>query len=265
MSNSIERDEFLRKRAIRAKKQKRRRLIVSFFSFVIISVCVLITLCLTVFFPIKNLTATGSKVYTNEEILKACGIKTGDNLFAINKSEVLTDLKTRLPFIETVEFDRSFPDSLKIKVTDADEYAAYNLNGKFFIVSKTGWVLEEKSEKPNKIFEIRGVNAKCKVGSAVEFKNENQNELIKRIYDALNQNNISVDYIDISNEVKLNVGVFGRFNVDLGTVNNIEEKIKHLEKMIEKIDKNAEGDINLSMWSIDNPKAAFVEKKSENQ
>ncbi|MBQ6825408.1 MAG: FtsQ-type POTRA domain-containing protein [Clostridia bacterium] len=265
MSNTRDRDEFLRKRAIRQRKQKRRRLITSFFVFIITAICVLITLCLTVFFPIENLTATGSKVYTNEEIIKVSGIKKGDNLFAINRSDVLNKLKQKLPYIETVKFDRDFPDSLKIKVTDADEYAVYNLNGKFYTVSRSGWVLEENSEKPNKIFEIRGVKAKCKVGAAIEFKDEKQNELIERIYNALKQNSLNIDYIDITNELELEVGVSKRFDVDLGTSNNIEEKVKHLEKMIENLDKNAEGSINLSMWTIDNPKAAFVKKKSENQ
>lgn len=265
LSNTRERDEFLRKRAIRQRKQKRRRLIASFVIFMITAVCVLITLCLTVFFSIKNLTATGSKVYSNEEIIKVSGIKKGDNLFAINRSDVLNKLKQKLPYIETVKFDRNFPDSLKIKVTDADEYAAYSLGGKFYTVSRSGWVLEENYEKPDKIFEIRGVKAKCKVGNAIEFKDEKQNELIERIYNALKQNNIKIDYIDITDEIELKIGVCKRFDVNLGTSNNIEEKVKHLEKMIEKLDKKAEGKINLSMWTIDNPKAAFVEKKGENQ
>ena len=264
MKNYEERDEFLRKRAERKRKKRRRNLIIGYFTFMVLALCVLTILTFTVFFPIKNISVTGSKVYEDKQILAVSGIEKGDNIFAINQKKVLLRLKNNLPYVEKIEFKRKLPDTLNIVITDADEYACFNVGGSFYTVSKSGWVLEKSSSKPDNIFEIRGVKVSCKVGSQIEYKNAQEKELVDRLLNIFGSNNVKPDFVDVTDALDIKIGAEKRFEIDLGSPNHLEEKIKHFSKMIQKIPEKEEGYINLSMWSPENTTATFVKKTEEN-
>ena len=263
MKREQNRDEFIRKRQARQRKLRKRRLKI-FFSFLIIFLIITAAvLTLTVFFPINNITAKGSKVYNAEDIIKYSGIAEGDNLFTVSSQKALKSLKEKLPYIDNVELERKLPDSITIKVRDADEYACIESKGKYYTVSKSGWVLAENTEPVDNILRILGAKVKCKVASELQYQDAEQSELIDRISNSLKENEIATDYIDITDNLNLNVGVEKRFTVIIGSSNNIEEKIKHLGSMLKEIDGKKQGKIDLSMWTVDNSVAYFTEKNDK--
>ena len=95
------------------------------------------------------------------------------------------------------------------------------------------------------------------MGSEITFENEETVKLIKSITAGLEQNNISVQKIDITNSVKIILYVDNRFEVNLGTTNFITEKINHLGGTITEIPPEKSGKIDLSMWTNDNKIAPF--------
>ncbi len=259
MKQNYQNDEFLVKRQERQRKLKKRRLKFFFAFFIIILFIIAVILSLTVLFPINKITAKGSKVYTSGEIIASCGIETGDNLFTVSQKETLDLLQKRLPFIETVEFERSLPDTLNLKVTDAKEYACYMIGSEYFTVSKSGWVLNSYSEEPENVILIISDKIKCKVGTAIQFENDTLHNDVQQIIDGLGKYEISVDNIDITDSVNLKAMVEGRFIVNFGTTADLEYKIKHLNSMIKEIDQNDTGKINLSMWNSQNTQGTFVQ------
>ncbi len=258
-------DEFIRKRMERQRRIRKRRLIIFFIFFIIMMFCVGITLSLTVFFPIENISASGSKIYTNEEIVKFSGIKTGDNLFTVSKKEAQENLKSTLPYVESLEIKRELPGTLKIKVKDAEEFACYNVKGRYYIVSSSGWVLKEKAKKPKNLTEIVLSGVKCKVGSEIEFSEDSPTEIIQEVISALKEEGLNANKIDVSDKVSISVKVENRFEVILGTSNNIVEKIRHLSGMVEKIAPTKKGKINLSMWTSSNTEGTFTESKPKSE
>ncbi len=263
MYRDLERDEFIRKRTARQKKLRKRRLKIFFVVLIVFLLLLGAILSLTVFFPIENITASGSAVYNSEQIIESSGIQKGDNLFVVSESVVLSKLKTKLPYIESVKLKRKLMGDIKIFVKDADEYAVILNNGNYYTVSKSGWVLEKSEEPAENIFEILGADTECKVGAEIIYKNAEQKELINRITESLKVEKININFVDISDSLNLQVGVENRFTVLIGSSNNIEEKIKHLRGMIEKISPEKQGKINLSMWTVDNTTATFVEKNDK--
>ena len=225
--------------------------------------CVAVVLTLTVFFPIEKINISGSVVYTAEQIEKNSGIEKGDNLFALSKSSVLSQLKQKLPYVENIKIKRELPGTLKIEVVDAEEFACYNFKNKYYVVSESGWVLNELKEKPENIFSVIGADVDCAVGSEIKFNNKKQKELTETITSALSKNGIKTDYVDISKTVDLTLGVEGRFTVSLGTSNDLEEKIAHLAGMIKEADPKIGGKINLSMWTSTNKKGTFVRENTQ--
>lgn len=257
MKKEQPRDEFLRKRAERQRKIRKRRLITTFVVMLIMALCTLVVLSLTVFFPIEKIIVTGSSVYTAEALEKASGVAKGDNLFTASKARIENKLKKDLPYVESVKLERQIPDTLKIIVTDAEEFACYLVGNKYYLVSESGWVLAETAALPEQIMTVTGLNADCKVGSEAIFKDETQNELISRITELCDGEDILINALDISNTVSVKLSVEDRFEVEIGNVNNIEEKIKHLGGMIEEIQEDQGGYINLSMWTEENTQGTF--------
>lgn len=258
LKRTQERDEFLRKRAERQRKIRKRRIRITFFIFIFLLICVGAILSLTVFFPIKNIDISGSSVYSSAELQKASGINIGDNLFVVSGAQVESSLKTRLPYVESIELKRKLPDTLIITVTDADKYACYSTDGKNYLVSRSGWVLEEIAEVPADVFAVIGANISCEVGSKAEFSEENSETLVNTIADSAETLGLKLNSVDIGSSVDLTLKVEGRFNVNLGTSNNLEEKLKHLKGMIKTMSEEQSGRINLSMWTANNPQGTFI-------
>ncbi len=260
MDKRIPQDEFLKKRALRQKKLKKRRAIVIFCLFMILLLLIGTILCFTVFFPIKVIKTTGSKIYTSEQIIEASNIEKGDNLFSTSRDKTELTLKSKLPFIEKIEFDRTLPDTLNIKVFDAKEKLAYHYKNAYYSVSDSGWVMKKYDKKPPNITVLEGVNATCKVGSPVDIKDGKEKDLILELKEKLLATKMKINKIDISNSVSIYLEIEDGITVKFGTGNYIDEKIKHLAKVVSEIEEGKKGEINLSMYTKDNPQCVFSVK-----
>ena len=256
-------DEFLRKRKERQRRARKRRLMTSFIFFIVLLLLVGVILSLTVFFPINILNVSGSKIYTSKQIADVCGIDLGDNLFTVSQKETLNKLKEKLPFIETVDLKRILPDTLEVTVTDAKKYACYEIDKKFYTVSKSGWVLEQTNKKAENVFSVIAKGVKCSVGQAIQFESEETKQQIERLIELLNNEKVNIDYINVKDNINLIAGVENRFEVEFGTENSLESKVKHLKSMIDNIEETKSGRINLSMWNSQNPQGTFVQNNTK--
>lgn len=261
MKRTAENDEFLKKRKARQRRIRKRRMIIGFSLFIVLLVTVFAVLSLTVLFPIKQITAKGSEKYTSEQIVASSGINIGDNLFI---SSVKTDaLRKKLPYIESVKIKRTLPDSIAITVKDAEPYACYYSDGAYYTVSRAGYVLESSEVKPDSLFEIRAGGVKCVLGRAVVFSEEKTEELISQIGGLAEEYGLSLNCIDVTDELALTVKAENRFAVNLGTSNYLDKKFAHLSGMIKNIGETKTGKINLSMWTSENTEGTFVEGSIE--
>ncbi len=256
MKRTVENDEFLRKRKARQKRIRKRRIITGLVFLLVLSIITFVGLSLTVLFPIKALNAKGSKLYTPEQIVAASGINLGDNLFTSGVS--IEDIRFKLPYVDEISLERTLPDTLLITVKDAKEYAAYNFENKYYVVSKAGVVLKISDQMPSGLFEIRGVKVKCREGLSVEFKDVKQKTAIEEITALSGEYGININYIDLSDELTLTVKTEGRFIVNLGSSNNLKNKFAHLSGMQKNIEADKTGKINLSMWTSENTEGTFV-------
>lgn len=263
MKNEPIRDEFLEKRKARQRKARKKRMVTSLIALIIALAITVVILCLTVFFTITKINVSGSNIYTSEEVIANSGIKIGDNIFTFGEKQASNLLKAKLPFIEKLEFKRILPDTLNIKIYDAKPYYCVMQNGAYYNVSKAGWVLEKTTEKTDGIFEIKASKIKCTVGSEIVFEDEKSFKMLQNTIKLLEENDIRIDYLDVTSKITIKAGVEGRFDVNFGTENSLENKILHLKTTIENIAVNESGSINLSMWNDQNPEGTFVKNNSK--
>lgn len=250
-----------KRRAKRQKAARRRRLKAAFIFFLIIILITLIIMCFTVFFPIKRINVSGSEIYSKSQIIKASKLTTDDNLFVISEDEIENRIRKALPYVDKVTLKRVLPDAVILTVTDAEEYAYFTANDKYYIISDNGYVLKEQSEQPENVFQIVTSGITGTLGEVAVYNNSAEMELVATLMHNLNQKNINIDKIDVSNILQITLEVEGRFTVTLGNTDYTQEKIAHLSGMIENIPDRG-GSINLSMWTPENSQGTFVPDES---
>lgn len=252
-------DNFSRKRAERQRKLRKKRIITSFISIIILLIVVGITLSLTIFFPIVKISAAGSNIYSSEEIISICPVKTGDNIFAFSSKKLEEDIRNKLPYISEVKVERSVKGHLQLKVKDAKEKFCFIKNQTFYAVGEDGFVINSYNEAQDNLLLINGMDAEISVGNYILYKNEKKQEILEKLLSLAQKSKIKK--IDITDEYSISIVVDDRFEVDLGTSNNLDEKIAHMDSMVEKIGEEKSGKIDLSHWAIDKAEGTFVENK----
>ena len=103
--------------ARRRGSARRRRRGGSGFLYKLLSVfliCGCLVAAITLFFRVDTVVITGEKRYTEAEIRQASGVEDGDNLFLLNKYQVIRNIAEALPYIEieNTRIQRKLPDTL---------------------------------------------------------------------------------------------------------------------------------------------------------
>ena len=62
-----------------------------------LAICGAIVVAMTLFFRVDTILVTGQQRYTQQEVVDASGIQTGDNLFLLNKYAVADSIARELP------------------------------------------------------------------------------------------------------------------------------------------------------------------------
>ena len=89
--------------ARRRGSARRRRRGGSGFLYKLLSVfliCGCLVAAITLFFRVDTVVITGEKRYTEAEIRQASGVEDGDNLFLLNKYQVIRNIAEALPYIQ---------------------------------------------------------------------------------------------------------------------------------------------------------------------
>ena len=68
----------------------------------------------TVFFQVEQVVVTGNNRYTQEEIVAATGIQTGDNLFRMNKFAIQDHVLEEMPYLEDILIRRKLPSTITV-------------------------------------------------------------------------------------------------------------------------------------------------------
>ena len=70
---------------------------------------ILAALSCTVLFNADEITASGSKVYSQSEIIEASDLSVGDNIILMNKTDVADKITQKLPLIGSAEINKNCP------------------------------------------------------------------------------------------------------------------------------------------------------------
>lgn len=112
----------------------------------ILVICGCLVAALTLFFRVNTVEITGQQRYTDQEVLEASGIETGDNLLLLNKYDAAGRIVEALPYIEEIRINRTLPATLTITVRECRDPMAVLQDGSAWIVSSSGRIVDQKPE-----------------------------------------------------------------------------------------------------------------------
>lgn len=123
-------------------KRRRGRFSGLYKALSILIVAAAVVLACVVFFRVNSVEVVGNMRYTAEEIIKASGIKEGDNLVGLSRSRVSAAICTQLPYVENVSIRKALPDGVVLKVTERVAAASVESAEGRWLISTQGKLLE---------------------------------------------------------------------------------------------------------------------------
>ena len=111
----------------------------------VLLICGCLVAAITLFFRVDTVVITGEKRYTEAEIRQASGVEDGDNLFLLNKYQVIRNIAEALPYIEieNTRIQRKLPDTLLIQVQECGDPLAWTQDGTVWLMSPAGKIVEQ--------------------------------------------------------------------------------------------------------------------------
>lgn len=172
-----------------------------------------------VFFRVEEIQVTGNARYTAQQIVEVTGVKTGDNLFMIDRARLARKLQNELPYIQTVSVRRAFPDGLVITVTEGQAVAAIAHEGQWWLMDQAGKLLEAAAT-PGGHATVTGLSPLAPAaGTALATGQEQRPRLarLRELLEALEENRLldKLDSVDLSEDYLVRFTLDGRFHVEL--------------------------------------------------
>jgi len=223
------------------KKKSRKRLVI----LAVAAIAVLFLL--SPVFSVKNLNITGIEKYSYDDICSKTGLKKNGNIFLINRFKVLGTLK-KDPYIEKAKLTYKLPDTVNLDVTERKVRGYVPYMGSYLYIDENGRVLEVNSKISGKLPVISGLKFTGFVlGEQIDADNTEAFDIMVTAaqlitkYELLDMT-VSLDVSDTKN-IKAHVK---NVDVNLGDITNIDQKIRIMAQVIQKLKENDRGTLDLT-------------------
>lgn len=199
----------------------------------IIAVIVFSILAKTVLFNCASITVEGNQRYSVEEIIASSGLIIGESLLDINENAAENRIIASLAYIDMAEVTKSFPTRMKITVTEAEKWFCVQQDGRPYIISRMGKILEQASG--GKLPAVVGYEAEePTVGTYLKSAVEGKNKLPMTILTAAETAGIKdITEVDITDRFEIKVTVQDRIILQLGNSTELDNKMYIAKELID--------------------------------
>lgn len=244
----------MKKSAAQKRNNRRRRrrrgsgVFVTLLCIVIIAAAVLTAV--TIFFKIRTVTVTGESRYSESEIVAASGIASGQNTFLLNKFAAINRIFSACPYLDEIVMHRRLPDEIEIVVTECVPVAVIQNGESYYIIDEKCKLLEET--------DVTGAQPYCKIvgvalqdpeiGKTAIFSEPEKEKPLQIMLNTAQKSDIlnKIGEINLERVFEIRLSYTERFSVYLGTVEELDKKIRFLDVCIEKLGTADRGVIDLS-------------------
>lgn len=247
-----------------AKQKTRRRISPDTWKRILIMVGVAVALVLSmiIFFRVRSVEVQGNRYYTADEVIEAAGIASGDNLLTLSRGEIAGNVIAQLPYVKNVRVTRTLPDTVVITVTeDETTFAVQDQGGKYYLITAAGKATEQATELEAKShIQIRDlVIQPAVIGEPVHVAEspdstispQEQLEALKLLLREIEASKLekNITVVSVPSAFNLTVWYEDRFEVMLGTTDDLAYKLEYLKIVVQEQKEYTTGIIDLTLSS----------------
>lgn len=224
------------------KRRRRRKSNMSLYYIMVALIVIFAAYFLSnfVFFRIDEIKVSGSTYYATESIISASTARKGDNLFRTDIKGIEERLTQLMVYADEVKVRRKLPSQLVITVKEA--VPKYNLeqDGRYFVVSESGKILETNLSAPQgNLLLVSGFEIKDTTPNA---KLESNDNLKARILAEIDENIeamkfVGIEKIDLSDRTDIKLYYDDRIEVRIGSSVDIPYKLRYTRAVLDSIMK----------------------------
>lgn len=226
----------------------------------VINVLLLISYFLLTHFAIKNVIVDGNKHYSAKEIQSM--IMTGylgDNSLYLSLKYKNKEI-VGIPFIETMDVVVQSNDTIKITVYEKALSGYVEYLGRYMYFDNEGVIVEAAKVTTKGIPQVTGLDFDHVVlYEKLPVENQEVFQYILTITKLLNKYDVICDKIQFDANYNVMLG-YGGIKVDVGALENLDEKIMQLPKILPSL-AGEKGVLDLQNYSSDKKTTSFEREK----
>ena len=255
----------MRNKQMRQAKQKtRRRISPDAWKRILImgGIAVALVLSMIIFFRVRTVEVQGNSYYSADEVIQAAGIASGDNLLTLSRGEIAGNVIAQLPYVKNVRVTRTLPDTVVITVTeDETTFAVQDQGGKLYLITAAGKAIEPVSELDAKshiliqdlVIQPPVIGEQVHVAESGDGSVSPQEQLdaLTALLHEIEASKLEKDITVVSVPSAFNLTVWyeDRFEVRLGTADDLAYKLEYLKVVVQEQKEYSTGIIDLTFSS----------------
>lgn len=209
-----------------------------------------------VFFRVDRIEVTGASRYSAAEIIQVAGVNQGDNLYGLNKTRIVNQLLTQLPYIDEISISRRPPDTLVINVRESAEMAVLYCGESYWLLDNRCKILAEVNPPQEGRAEVLGLEAlEPTVGSLLQVPEEQAGKLesLRDLLAAIRERGMTgslTSFIDVTSTGKIRFGYGEGLTIVMPMAADYTELTYQLKLALETMDARGlarQGTLDLSI------------------
>ncbi len=210
-----------------SRKTLRKRLFIKrVISFLIVTIFVSLGVyaSMKILFIVKDVNVSGTSIFTEQEIKDFLAIPNEENIFKVNSRELEEKLKKEFKYIENVNIKKRLPNRIEVNIEDSIE--------KYYALGENEYQVYSQNFKYLR-------NAVLLLPDAVLIEADMSNEqAMKTVINLVNlfkkYEMTSISKIIVRADNTIGAVYDNRFDIEFGTMLEIEYKIKMCKKILEE-------------------------------
>lgn len=220
-----------------------------FFLIILFLLTVLYSLYSHTFMQISDIYISGNKNISDEQIISQMSNPIGENILTYN----IADSEERINAIDTVdgvEIKKVFPNLLSIEVDESYPLFYQEEKDKTYYIDNKAKIVENSQENNDGLIKIRGAKLRNITGENFTSSEASLN-FVKAIQEFSYID--KVKEIDLENKAEIGI-MLNDIDVKFGDLNNISDKLKLLDKILNDIDQKGVLAVQIDLDNGKNPR-----------
>lgn len=222
------------------------------------AVVVAVVLTMVIFFRVHDIQVEGNHYYSTQEIMDAASISDGDNLLTLSRGEIAGNVIAKLPYVKSVRVTRRLPDTVVLRITEYDAtFAMQDTAGNYYLVTAAGKVTGQVEERDAKLHVMvtAPVIQPTEVGETITLPQSADGEAANLLSATLNlmqeieaaELSKQISRIQLTSAYQLVIYYGDRFEVRLGTGDQLAYKLEYLKVVVAQQEEYISGIIDLTL------------------